>query len=141
MTAKLVIWDLDDTLWAGTLAEGDELVLKANRIEFVRALNQSGVANSICSINFFDPAKAALEEFGLWQEFVFPEIKNEPKGPLVKSIIDIMKVSAADVIFIDDIEHNLQEVAFFNQGIVCLDANDPETDKQLAALVQELQAN
>lgn len=138
MKAKLVIWDLDDTLWAGTLAEGDELVPHAARFEFVRKLNERGVVNSICSKNDFSRAKAALEDFDLWTEFVFPEIQMEAKGQIVKNIITDMQLRAPDVVFIDDNDSNLREVAFFNEGIQLLDANDPETDLKLDAWIRDL---
>ena len=40
---KLIIWDLDDTLWAGTLADGEAVRLHANRAELIRAFNARGV--------------------------------------------------------------------------------------------------
>ena len=62
---KLVIWDLDDTLWSGTLAEGDDISLHAERAALVRALNAHGVLSSICSKNDPAVAQAKLVELGL----------------------------------------------------------------------------
>jgi FkbH-like protein len=120
------------------LAEGDTLLPHQNRFDIVRQLNERGVVNSICSKNDFERAKVALEDFNLWSEFVFPEIQMEAKGQVVKSIIADMQLRAPDVIFIDDNDSNLREVAFFNEGIQLLDANDPETDKKLAEWVDGL---
>ena len=36
---KVVIWDLDDTLWKGTLAEGDDVQLLENRVAIIKELN------------------------------------------------------------------------------------------------------
>ena len=74
---KLILWDLDDTLWRGTLADGDAVALFEQRAEMIRAFNARGVVSSICSKNDFDAARAKLEAFGLWDEFVFPHIAKQ----------------------------------------------------------------
>lgn len=138
LKAKLVIWDLDDTIWSGTLAENDELKLESHRVEYIKLLNDRGVVNSICSKNDFQKAKTALEDFGIWDEFVFPEIQLEAKGQIVAQIISDMQLRAPDVIFIDDNDANLREVSFFNDGIQVLDATDPDTDSKLEEWVKSL---
>lgn len=135
--AKLLIWDLDDTLWAGTLAEGDRPVLHASRVSAIRDLNQHGVVSAICSKNDFAQAKAELEGHGLWEEFVFPEIAFDPKGPMVERIIRDMQLRAPDVVFIDDNPMNLREVEHANPGIRVIDANGEEVDLFLAELLQK----
>ena len=139
MKAKLVIWDLDDTLWCGTLAENDDVVLNESRAAFIRLLNTRGVVNSISSKNDFERAKSQLETFQLWDQFVFPEIAFLPKGELVKKIINDMQLRAPDVIFIDDNHINLREVEFLNSGIQTLNAQEPETDKKLADWINSLE--
>ena len=57
---KVVIWDLDDTLWRGTLAEGDAVELFENRAEMVRTLNNRGIVSAICSKNDYQTAMALL---------------------------------------------------------------------------------
>lgn len=45
---KLVIWDLDETLWNGTLSEGEVVLPKDNKNLILR-LTDLGIVNSICS--------------------------------------------------------------------------------------------
>ncbi len=45
---KLIVWDLDDTFWSGTLSEGDVVVPEQN-INLIRRLTDIGIVNSICS--------------------------------------------------------------------------------------------
>ncbi|MGY1410421.1 MULTISPECIES: hypothetical protein [unclassified Luteimonas] len=135
--SKLLIWDLDDTLWQGTLAEGDVPILHQSRIDAIRQLNGAGVVHSICSKNDRQTAKFELERFGLWNEFVFPEISFEPKGELVKRIISDMQLRAPDVVFIDDNEMNLREVEFVNPGIRTIDARGDAADVFLAELLEK----
>ena len=65
---KMVVWDLDETFWAGTISEGP-VVLDLSRIQLVRSLNRRGIVNSICSKNDLEPVRRRLEEAGLWDEF------------------------------------------------------------------------
>ncbi len=51
MQIKLVIWDLDDTLWAGTLADGEVVRLNDERAAVIRTHNERGIVSSICSKN------------------------------------------------------------------------------------------
>ena len=124
---KLVIWDLDNTLWRGTLAEGDKPALITERAELIKNLTAAGVVNSICSKNDFTSAKKVLEDMALWNYFVFPKIDFVPKGQAVKNILDDMHLRAADTVFIDDEIANLQEVLYYNPNIKILHAKDCET--------------
>ena len=95
---KLIIWDLDDTLWQGTLAEGDDVIPIQSRVEAIKVLNEQGVVNSISSKNDFESAKTKLEEFGIFDQFVFPEINFAAKGQAVQRIISDMNLRAPDVV-------------------------------------------
>lgn len=132
---KLILWDLDDTLWRGTLADGDAVALFEGRADLVRAFNARGVVSSICSKNDFDAARAKLEAFGLWDEFVFPHIAFTPKAEAIRGIIADMQLRPANVLFIDDNPHNLAEVRHLLPEIQTLDATAVDADEQLAGLL------
>ena len=134
---KLVIWDLDDTLWQGTLAEGDKPLLDRRRADFVRALNRHGIVSAICSKNDAKVARAALERFELWDEFVFPRIAFVPKGPAVKQIIEDMQLRPVNVLFVDDNPHNLREVVAAVPGIHVMDATSDACDALLQKVVDD----
>lgn len=134
---KLIIWDLDDTLWQGTLAEGDTPILDEGRAQIVRKLNRQGIVSAICSKNDLATARAVLEQMGLWDEFVFPRIAFVPKGPVVKQMIADMQLRPVNVLFIDDHPHNLHEVEQAVPGIHVIDARSPECD----ALLQKILAD
>lgn len=120
-TIKLVIWDLDETFWKGTLSEGIVEPIN-NNILFVKQLTERGIINSICSKNDFETAKAKLVEFGIWDYFVFPIIDWLPKGENVKRIIERCQLRATNTLFIDDNVGNLNEVAYYNNSINTLNA-------------------
>lgn len=119
---KLVIWDLDETLWHGTLAEQGVVEVPAGHLAIVRELTDRGIVNSICSKNHFDAARKVLEQHGAWEQFVFPHIAFTPKGEAVRQIIADMQLRTPNVLFVDDNVGNLEEVAFYNEGIQVLHA-------------------
>lgn len=135
MKIKLIVWDLDDTLWQGTLADGDAVRLHEERAELIRAFNARGIVSSICSKNDFDPARAELERLGLWDEFVFPHIAFEPKPEAVAGIIEDMQLRPVNVLFVDDNPLNLNAVKHRLPEINILDIRDPGADTFLAGLL------
>lgn len=71
---KLVIWDLDDTFWKGTLSEG-EIESNQKNIDAVKLLINKGIMNSICSKNDYEEVKNILKNKDkIWDIFVFPSI-------------------------------------------------------------------
>jgi FkbH-like protein len=114
---KLVVWDLDETFWRGTLTEEGIAPVQRN-IDIVAELPRRGILNSICSKNDPDQTKAKLVELGVWDWFVFPAISFNPKGKAVAEMIEGAALRAENVLFIDDNKLNLEEVKFFNPGIM-----------------------
>lgn len=107
---KCVAWDLDGTLWQGTLSEGDDVKLKSEAIEAVKALDECGVVNSLCSKNDEDVAIAKLKEFGVEELFVFPQINWGPKSESLRRLAEGMNIGLDAIAFVDDREENRAEV-------------------------------
>ena len=113
---KLVIWDLDETFWRGTLTEGG-ITPVASNVAMVKELSRRGIINSICSKNDYDQVKNALTELGIWEFFVFPHIQFAPKGQALVTMLEGAGLRAENVLFVDDNPSNLEEAKFFNPGI------------------------
>lgn len=117
---KLIIWDLDNTLWKGILAEGDSVILDQEIIEKIYFLLDRGIVHSIASKNRHEEALSKLNELGIGNLFIFPKISFSSKGPQVKTIIEQTQLRAQNVLFIDDSEFILKEVEFHNPNIQTL---------------------
>ncbi len=113
---KLLIWDMDDTFWNGTISE-DAIEYLQEHHDLVIELAKRGIVSAICSKNDFDKVKAQLESSGIWEYFVFPKVSWAPKGQMIQQIIDDMQLRAVNVLFIDDNHMNLEEARFYNPGI------------------------
>lgn len=114
---KIVIWDMDETFWKGTLSEGGVEKIEQN-VTIVQELVNRGIMCSICSKNNFEDVKSVLSEWGIWDLFIFPQITWGPKGEQVKSLLEQCSLRSVNALFIDDNISNLHEVEFYNQGIM-----------------------
>lgn len=131
---KLVIWDLDETFWTGTLAEG-EITPIAAHLDLVRELSHRGIVNAICSKNDFARAREELVRLGVWDFFIFPRIAFAPKGAMIRDIVEAAQLRAQSVLFLDDNPMNLNEAAHYCPGLQVADpAAIPglRTDRRLA---------
>lgn len=134
-TIKLVVWDLDDTFWTGTLSEGGATPIKQN-MQLVRDLTNCGIINSICSKNELDETRQHLIELGIWDEFVFASINWEAKGPRLQQMLDQMALRPVNVLFLDDNTSNLGEAQHF---LPQLQVAGPEVIPELVSQVAALQ--
>ncbi|MCO8125490.1 HAD-IIIC family phosphatase [Stieleria sp. TO1_6] len=116
---KLLIWDLDETFWDGTLTE-EGISYRKENIQLVKQLADRGIVSSICSKNDFTVAKAALECAGVWELIVFPTIHWGPKGTAIKNLIARANLRSENVLFVDDNLANLEEAMFFSPGLMCM---------------------
>ncbi|MTA05556.1 MAG: HAD-IIIC family phosphatase [Actinobacteria bacterium] len=108
---RLVIWDLDDTFWAGTISDGPVRQIKRNH-DIVIALAERGIISSICSINDESVALAELQKSPIADYFVLPSIDWNPKGPRIRRLIEDLNLRPINVLFIDDLAKNLEEARF-----------------------------
>lgn len=116
---KLIIWDMDDTFWHGTLSEGNVECPEEN-ILLVKLLSMEGIVNSISSKNDYQPVIDKLEkiEAGLSDYFVFNNVNWDEKGSQIAKKLSAMKLRAVNALFIDDNPRNLEEVSVLNEGIM-----------------------
>jgi FkbH-like protein len=129
---KVVIWDLDDTFWRGTLSEGAVEALEDN-LQLVRDTAARGIVHTIVSKNDFAPAEAKLVELGIRDLFVFPQISWQPKGPIIKQLLEQMQLRAPNALFLDDNPINRAEAQFYNPQ---LQVADPADLPELAPLLR-----
>lgn len=109
---KCIAWDLDNTLWKGTLVEDgvDNLVLNRDAERVIKELDKRGIVHTIISKNDHEPAWAALEKFGMTEYFIFPRINWLPKsGNIVAAARDI-NINLNTFAFIDDSSFERGEV-------------------------------
>jgi methoxymalonate biosynthesis protein len=120
---KCLVWDLDDTLWQGTLSEQAAVVATDAVRDVVRALDSRGVLQSVASRNDHDPAWARLEALGLAEYFVLPRIGWGRKSDSVRAIADELGFALGTIAFVDDQPAERAEVAFHLPEVRCYRAD------------------
>jgi FkbH-like protein len=123
---KVVVWDLDETLWTGVLAEDGASGVRprAEAVAAVKALDERGVLQSIASKNDPAEAMAALERFGLADFFLHPQIHWGPKSQSVADIAAALDLGVDSFVFVDDQAFERAEVAARHPGVRLLTHSD-----------------
>jgi FkbH-like protein len=116
---KVVIWDLDNTVWDGTLIEDGpgNVRLKPGVLETIQALDARGIVSSVASKNHERDALAEIERLGLRDYFVFSEISWGRKSEAVRRIVQSFNVGEDTVAFIDDQPFEREEVRSGNPRV------------------------
>ncbi len=112
---KLIVWDLDETFWKGTLSDNSDcgsVTPIEEHIQLVKKLAYRGILNAVCSKNDAQSAEEELKSQGILDFFVFNSIDWTPKGERIKRLVSDMSLRETNVLFIDDNPSNLAEVEF-----------------------------
>lgn len=109
---KCVVWDLDNTLWRGTLIEDglENLTVNEAAVHAIKALDERGILHSIASKNNPEDAFAALDRFRLRDYFLAPQIGWGPKSAGVSEIARKLNIHKNTFLFIDDQQFERAEV-------------------------------
>jgi FkbH-like protein len=98
---KLVIWDLDETIIAGALEEGDEGINPA-AADAMSQLRQRGVLQALATQNQPQVFQAAVDKFGWEDLFVQTEVDLAPKAKKLRRILDRLGVDPLDATLVDE---------------------------------------
>lgn len=121
---KVVVWDLDHTIWEGILLEDEAVTLRAGVREVIKALDERGILQSISSKNDPATALAKLKAFGLDEYFLYPQIGWNAKSIAIEEISTAINVGMDTLAFIDDQAFEREEVAFNHPQVLCLDVTE-----------------
>ncbi len=121
---KCVVWDLDNTMWNGILLENEAVLLRPKVLELLRFFDERGVLLSIASKNDEASAWARLEELGIADFFLYPQINWMPKSENIRIIAEQLNIGLDTFAFIDDNPFELEEVSQAVQGVTCVNAAD-----------------
>ncbi len=119
---KCVVWDLDNTLWNGTLLEDSNVVLRPEVREAMQVLDKRGILQSIASKNEHAMAMAKLEELKISEYFLYPQINWGPKSGSIQRIAKDINIGIDTLAFLDDQAFEREEVSFTLPEVLCIDA-------------------
>jgi methoxymalonate biosynthesis protein len=119
---KCVVWDLDNTLWLGTLLEDPDVELLEGLADVIATLDSRGILQSVASKNDHDLAWARLEKSGLAEYFLHPRISWGRKSDSVREIADALQFALGTIAFIDDQPTERAEVTYHHPEVRCYTA-------------------
>lgn len=123
---KLVVCDLDNTLWAGTIGDGAVSHHHERQSILKKLRNDCGIVLSIASKN--DPKNVHFDG-GLLQssDFVAPQISWGQKTTAIDTIARTLNLQKRHMVFIDDRPDERHLVSLAHPDVLVLDAEDPDT--------------
>jgi FkbH-like protein len=123
-TIKCVVWDLDNTLWQGILLEDEQVTLQQEIVHTIKVLDSRGILQSIASKNDYATAMATLQQLGVSDYFLYPQINWNSKASSIREIARLINVGIDTIAFVDDQAFERDEVAFEIPAVLCIDALD-----------------
>ncbi|NGZ83106.1 HAD-IIIC family phosphatase [Duganella aceris] len=149
-TVKLVIFDLDNTLWRGQIAEHYEPGRPQPESHFwpvgiweaVQHLRRRGIMVSLCSKNDEHIVKERWRRAVLpwlsYDDFLLPKINWLPKSDNIKDTLATLALTAKSVVFVDDNPVERDEVRNNIPGIRVIGA-DPFVTRRILLWSAETQ--
>ncbi|SMC64740.1 HAD-IIIC family phosphatase [Kibdelosporangium aridum] len=131
-TVKCLVWDLDNTLWRGTLLEDGGVQVPDEILSVVTELDRRGILQSVASRNDHDHAWERLEKLGIAEYFVLPQIGWGRKSDSVRAIADELGFAQHTIAFIDDQPTERAEVNHHLPEVRCYPAEDAASLTALA---------
>lgn len=119
---KCIIWDLDQTIWKGIISEGDHVEADSKIVEIIKELDKRGILQSISSKNNLKLVQEKLEEMGLWEYFLYPQINWNAKSHSIAEIARCINIGFDTLAFVDDQQFELDEVHFTHPDVMCINA-------------------
>ena len=119
---KCVVWDLDNTLWNGILSEGDDVAVRPEISRLLKEMDQRGILLSIASKNDYSSAWQKVQQLGLGDYFLYPQINWAPKSISIKVIAERLNIGLDTFAFVDDNPFELEEVGRALPEITCINA-------------------
>lgn len=124
---KCVVWDLDNTLWDGVLLEDKMVTLRPGVVDVIKTLDSRGILHSIASKNDHATAMKKLQELGISEYFLYPQINWDAKSLSIQAIAAAINIGIDTLAFVDDQPFEREEVAFSQPQVLCIDAVDVES--------------
>ncbi len=126
---KCIVWDLDNTLWDGTLIEDgvDGIRLRQEVVDVIKETDRRGILHSVASKNNHDEAFKILRMSGLDEYFLHPQISWQPKSQSIARIAQLLNIGIDTLAFVDDQPFEREEVRSAFPQVSVIDTSDFRT--------------
>jgi FkbH-like protein len=104
------------------LLEDECVSLRGSVVDIIKTLDSRGILQSIASKNDYVKAMAKLQEFGLHDYFLYPQISWTSKVSSIRALAKSINIGLDVVAFVDDQTFEREEVTFSLPEVLCIDA-------------------
>ncbi|MVO98331.1 HAD-IIIC family phosphatase [Paenibacillus lutrae] len=120
---KCLVWDLDDTLWQGTLQDDEAgIKLLPGIMSVLDTLDRRGIVQSIASRNNWEHVKSKLEELGVGQYFLYPQCHYDSKALSIERISKELNIGLDSLALIDNDPFERFEINYYVPQVRTYDA-------------------
>ena len=121
---KCIVWDLDNTVWEGRLAEAGPLGvrIRTEAVEAIETTDCRGILHSIASRNNYERAMAVLRGNGLEDYFVVPQINARSISESIHRIAQRLRVAMDTMAYVGDEEPEREKAKATFPGLAVVDA-------------------
>ena len=120
------------------LSEGDDVKLREGITEIFKTLDERGILQSIASKNNFDDAYKKLEELGVAEYFLYPQINWNPKSEGIKKISQSLNLGLDSFAFVDDSPFEREEILSADERIMTIDAADIDKIASMERMIPKI---
>lgn len=110
---KCMVFDLDNTIWNGTLDANDDVKLNENIGKYIKSAFEKGVVLAIASKNNYEQAYNKIVELGIKKYFYKFYISWDDKYKAIKDLANKLNISVEHILFIDDSDIELSEALYY----------------------------
>lgn len=126
---KCIVWDLDNTLWEGTLIEDgpEKIRIRQEVVDVIKETDRRGILHSVASKNNHEDAFKILRMCGLDEYFLHPQINWQPKSQAIARIAQLLNIGVDTLAFVDDQPFEREEVRSALPQVCVIDTADFRT--------------
>lgn len=127
---KCIVFDLDNTIWDGTLDANDDVKLNSKIYEYIKSAFQKGIVLAVASKNNYEQAYEKILEIGIEKYFYKFYISWDDKYKAINDLAKDLNISAEHILFIDDSEIELTEALYYIPELQILNVKEIDYLKQ-----------
>ena len=127
---KCIVFDLDNTIWNGTLDANDDVKLNENIGKHIKSAFEKGVVLAVASKNNYEQAYKKIVELGIEKYFYKFYISWDDKYKAIKDLAHKLNISVEHILFIDDSDIELSEALYYIPTLQVLNVKDIDLLKQ-----------
>jgi len=121
---KCIVWDLDNTVWNGTLDANDKIELNLNIRKCIEDCFEKGIVLAVASKNDYAQAYAKIQSFGIEKYFYKFYISFDDKYKSINNLAEELNISVEHILFIDDSDIELSEALYYLPTLQILNIKD-----------------